>query len=210
MKQKPGRSPREPRESSLASGWTVEAEPTTDDTATGRGPAPQAPGADAVASDTATAAASTTVGAAPSVTGDVDADAEPESTGADTASDSSRSATEHDAAAGGAATVSAPQLSNGALVVLGVFGGLYLLYTWGWFIVAQAYSAVNAVTAAGSGVIGGVLQQIVFWAAPLAAPLWFFTALALSRGGRTRRLAILLVIGAVVLVPLPMLIARGA
>ncbi len=101
-------------------------------------------------------------------------------------------------------------MSNGALVVLGVFGGLYLLYTWGWFIIAQAYSGNNAVTAAGSGLIGGVLQQIVFWAAPLAAPLWFFTALALSRGGRTKRLAILLLVGAVVLVPLPMLIARGA
>lgn len=100
-------------------------------------------------------------------------------------------------------------VSNGALVALGVFGGLYLLYTAGWFMVAQAYSAFNAYTAAGSGSIGGILQQVIFWAAPLAPALWFFMALVLSRGGRTARLSILLAIGAVVLLPLPMLIARG-
>ena len=102
------------------------------------------------------------------------------------------------------------EVSNAMLVLLGVFGGLYLLYTWGWLVVAKAYSAVNAVTAAGSGSLGGVLQQAVFWAAPLAPLLWFVTALVFSRGGRTGRLAIMLVIGAVVLLPLPMLVARGA
>lgn len=102
-----------------------------------------------------------------------------------------------------------PALSNGALVVLGVFGGLYLLYSWGWFIIAQAYSEVSAYAAAGSGSLGSALQQIVFWAAPLAPALWFFVALVLSRGGRTKRLALLLFVGAIVLLPLPMLIARG-
>ncbi|QIM16943.1 hypothetical protein G7067_11885 [Leucobacter insecticola] len=100
-------------------------------------------------------------------------------------------------------------LSNGALVLFGVFGGLYLLYTWGWFVVAQAYSGMNAAAAAGSGSVGGVLQQILFWAAPLAAPLWFLVSLAAARGGRTKRLALMLCIGAVVLLPLPMLIAKG-
>lgn len=106
-------------------------------------------------------------------------------------------------------TEGSPAISNGALVALGVFGGLYLLYTWGWFIVAQAYSEVNAYAAAGSGSLGGALQQIVFWAAPLAPALWFFVALVVSRGGRTKRLALVLFIGAIVLIPLPMLIARG-
>ncbi|QIM18828.1 hypothetical protein G7066_09905 [Leucobacter coleopterorum] len=104
----------------------------------------------------------------------------------------------------------APGLSNGALVTLGVFGGLYLLYVWGWFIIAQAYASVNAMAAAGSGTIGGVLQQIVFWAAPLAPVLWFGLSLLFSRGGRTRRLVLFLFIGAIVLMPLPMLIARGS
>lgn len=110
---------------------------------------------------------------------------------------------------GDTVTPARQQVSNGALVALGVFGGLYLLYTVGWAIVAQAYSEVNAITAAGSGTIGGILQQIVYWAAPFAPALWFFTALALSRGGRTARLSIMLAVGAVVLLPLPMLIARG-
>lgn len=153
---------RAPRESALASGWTVEGEP-------------EAPDADEA------------VLAAP--------DARPES-----------SAAAPDAAAEPAGT---DQVSNGALVALGVFGGLYLLYSYGWFVVAQAYSAVNAITAAGSGSLGGILQQIVFWAAPFAPALWFFTALALSGRGRTARLSILLGIGAIVLLPLPMLIARG-
>lgn len=100
-------------------------------------------------------------------------------------------------------------LSSGALVVLGVFGGLYLLYAWGWFIIAQAYASVNAIAAAGAGTVGGVLQQVVFWAAPLAPVLWFAASLFFSRGGRTKRLVMFLFIGAIVLLPLPMLIARG-
>ncbi|MBL3686537.1 hypothetical protein D3248_06170 [Leucobacter zeae] len=116
---------------------------------------------------------------------------------------------ESDSAAGTGAAERA-EVSNAMLVLLGVFGGLYLLYTWGWLVVAKAYSTVNALTAAGSGSLGGVLQQIVFWAAPLAPLLWFITALVLNRGGRTGRLAVMLVVGAVVLLPLPMLIARGA
>lgn len=196
MKQKPGRASRESRardarESTLASGWTVEGERSADaPDVTGDGHA-------VVSSDSGSP---------------VPAIAPPDAAAVD--STASRELTEETPgdALDDVADAAEPraQISNGALVVLGVFGGLYLLYTWGWFIVAQAYSAVNAVTAAGSGVIGGVLQQIVFWAAPMAAPLWFFTALALSRGGKTKRLAILLVVGAVVLLPLPMLIARGA
>lgn len=103
-----------------------------------------------------------------------------------------------------------PEISNAMLVLIGVFGGLYLLYTWGWLVVAKAYSTVNALTAAGSGTLGGALQQVVFWAAPFAPILWFVTALVLCRGGRAGRLAVMLVVGAAVLVPLPMLIARGA
>lgn len=98
-------------------------------------------------------------------------------------------------------------LSNTAIVLLGAFGGLYLLYSWGWFIVAQAYSAVNSSTAAGSGIIGGLLQQIVFWAAPVAPVAWLVTALLLTRGRGSARLGWTLVVGAIVLIPLPMLVS---
>lgn len=103
-----------------------------------------------------------------------------------------------------AAVETAPQMSNGALVLLGLLGGLYLLYSWVWFSWAGYYSAVNSAVAAGSGTLGSALQQIVFWAAPFAPGLWFLSALLLNRGARTRRLVLWLLIGAVVLVPLPM------
>jgi hypothetical protein len=97
-------------------------------------------------------------------------------------------------------------LTNGVIVLLGAFGGLYLLYAWGWFIVAQAYSTVNSYTAAGSGIVGGVLQQIIFWAAPFAPVAWLITAILLTRGRGSGRLALALIVGAIVLVPVPMLV----
>ena len=101
------------------------------------------------------------------------------------------------------------QVSNAALVLFGVFGGLYILYTWVWMTWAQYYSAVNAAAAAGSGSVGGVLQQIVYWAVPVAPALWFLSALLLNRH-RTGRLAVSLLLGAVVLLPFPMFVSSGA
>lgn len=155
---------RAPRESALASGWTVEGDPDPE----------------LVIADDAAAEASESVDTT-------------DGAGSDAAATPERGT----------------QVSNGALVALGVFGGLYLLYTLGWANVAQAYATVNALTAAGSGSLGGVLQQIVFWAAPFAPAMWFFTALAFARGKGAARLTILLAVGAVALLPLPMLIARG-
>lgn len=96
------------------------------------------------------------------------------------------------------------QMSNSALVILGVFGGIYLMYTWVWFSWAEYYESANNLLAASSGSLGGVLQQIVFWVAPLAPLGWFLCALLLNRGAPTWRLALWIVLGAVVLVPLPM------
>lgn len=162
---------REARESALASGWTVEADPD--------------PAADAASVDGAPA------------------EPRPHAADAPDASDALDEAT--------AETVEPrPQLSNGALVLLGVFGGLYLLYAWVWLSWARYYAGVNAELAAASGSLGSVLQQIVFWAAPLAPLLWFLAALLLNRGGSTRRLALWIVIGAIVLLPLPVFAGGGA
>lgn len=102
--------------------------------------------------------------------------------------------------AGGAAT----QLPSLVLVMLGLIAGVYLCYTVVWFSWAQYYSAMNTAVAQGSGSLGGVMQQIVFWFAPLAPVLWFLSVLALGKQSSLRVRALWLVVGAVVLVPLPM------
>lgn len=94
------------------------------------------------------------------------------------------------------------------LALLSVFGGLYLLYTWGWFVVAGAYAAENQVASAGSGSIGGFLQQVLFWAATLAPVLWFYALITLRVRARLAELVVWLIVGAVLFLPYPMLIAR--
>ncbi|QBE47891.1 hypothetical protein [Leucobacter triazinivorans] len=159
---------RETRESVLASGWTVEADPETAAPAAGAAPAESPNDADA----------------------DADAGAVPRDDESDVAA--------------------RPELSNGALVMLGVFGGLYLLYAWIWLSWAQFYAGVNAELAAASGALGALLQQLVFWAAPLAPLLWFLAALLLNREAGARRMALWIVIGAVVLLPLPVFAGGGS
>jgi len=105
---------------------------------------------------------------------------------------------------------SRPQFSAGMLVLLGVLGGLFLLYTIVWFSWAKYYTAAKhdewVVT---MGSFGAVLQTILFWVASAAPALWFLTALSLNRGGRIRNLMIWILIGAILLMPLPMF-AGGA
>jgi hypothetical protein len=160
------RSPREGRESRIASGWIVEGDPVV---------APAAPAEE----DGDPAPESALAG--------------PEESGADSVAAEPR-----------------PQMSSGVVVLLGVIGGVYLLYTWVWFSWASYYSSVNAAIAEGSGVLGSVMQQVVFWAAPLAPILWFVSVLVLVRVSRPRALMVWLLVGAVVLVPLPMLSFGGA
>lgn len=148
------------RESSLASGWTVEGQPSAEP----QGGEPQ------------------TVPRA-----DTSGDPRPETADADTE-----------------LTGESTQLSSGALVLLGLIGGVYLLFTFVWFSWASAAATANAAVIETSGSLGGVLQQIVFWVAPFAPALWFTSVLVLCRGARVRRMVAWLVLGLVVLVPLPM------
>lgn len=96
------------------------------------------------------------------------------------------------------------QLSNVALVLLGLIGGLYLLFMYVWFSWAGAVAATNAAVVDTSGSIGGVLQQIVYYLAPFAPAFWFISVLVLCRGAKVSRMLIWLLIGLVLLVPLPM------
>jgi hypothetical protein len=96
------------------------------------------------------------------------------------------------------------EVSNVALVLFGVFGGLYLLYTVGWFLIAQYFSSVNELAASTSGIVGGVLQQLLFWVAFLAPMGWFSTVILLFRSKKRWFLPLGLVLGLVVLLPLPL------
>jgi len=98
------------------------------------------------------------------------------------------------------------EVSNVALVLYGVFGGLYLLYTVGWFLIAQYFSSVNELAAATSGSIGGVMQQVLFWVAFLAPMGWFTTVIVLSRTKKSWFLPVGLILGLIVLLPLPLFI----
>src|SRR5690606_4122877 len=102
---------------------------------------------------------------------------------------------------GGAASPSGPtsakpQLPNSVLVLLGVFGGLYLLYVRVWLSWAQYYAPVNASLAASAGALGGAAQSVVYWIAPLAPIFWFVTVLLMNRGKRLRSMVVWIVIGA--------------
>jgi hypothetical protein len=86
-------------------------------------------------------------------------------------------------------------------VLLGVLGGVYLLYSVGWLIWAIS-SAPD---------LGDPVAQFMYglgrWLAVLAPALWFGTTLWLASERRRARL-VWLIVGAIVLVPVPFLL-RG-
>ncbi|GAA1790807.1 DNA polymerase III subunit gamma/tau [Agromyces lapidis] len=102
----------------------------------------------------------------------------------------------------GAAPAGAVQTGSVELVVLGVLGGVYLLYTIGWII-----TALRTATP-GTSVVGDFMYGLGLWLAVLAAPLWFVLAL---RGARTARSRLVwLAVGVVVLAPLPFILGVTA
>lgn len=171
---------REPQEGVIGGGWTVDDDAAAD-------ASPGAPGT------TEAPAGLGTVGTVDSSGAELSEDATAQT--AELADGSDESA--------GFAGSAREQFGNGALVVLGLFGGLYVIYTWVWITWAQYYAGLNALSAAGSGSIGGVLQQIVYWSAPVAPALWFLCSVLACRRD-TRLLTLLLTIGGIALIPLPM------
>ena len=88
----------------------------------------------------------------------------------------------------------AAQPGSAELVLLGVFGGVYLLYTLGWIL------SVLRVQNAAQDPVSQVMFALGLWLAVLAPALWFGVTFALTRG-RTRARLIWLLVGAVVLLP---------
>jgi hypothetical protein len=88
-----------------------------------------------------------------------------------------------------------PPMSAVMLVCLGVLGGIYALYTVGWFVSWQrlVYVDTDALELTAFRV-----QQVL---AIVAAPLWFGVTLFFTRERRPAIRLIWLVIGALVLIP---------
>lgn len=100
-----------------------------------------------------------------------------------------------------AATESGHQTGSVELVVLGVLGGVYLLYAVGWLIVATTPAPDLG------DPVAAFMYGLGRWFAALAPVLWFGATLWLA-AGRGRARLLWLIAGAVVLVPLPFLL-RG-
>lgn len=91
-------------------------------------------------------------------------------------------------------------MGNVALVSLGLLGGIYLLFAVGWFIAGsrlQPYAVLYAVEPVG---------YVVAWALVVLAPvIWFAAVLVLARRRPVWLRIVLLVLGALLLVPWPFL-----
>lgn len=92
--------------------------------------------------------------------------------------------------------------SSAALIVLGVLGGVYLLYTVGWVITA------GRVPNGSVDVVGGFMFDLGLWLAALAPALWFALSLWLTEVGSRWRLFWLL-LGVLVLLPVPFVVGVG-
>lgn len=95
----------------------------------------------------------------------------------------------------------ARQPGSTELVVLGVLGGVYLLYAIGWLIAATSPPPQLA------DPVAQFMYSLGRWLAAAAPVLWFATTLWLAAEHRRARL-LWLIAGAVLLVPVPFLL-RG-
>lgn len=90
-----------------------------------------------------------------------------------------------------------PPLSTPMLLLIGIVGGVYLLYTVGWII--------GGLTLQSSAMflIPGVMYQVALWAAVLAPALWFGAVWVLTRRSASWVRVVGLLAGVLLLVPWP-------
>lgn len=111
------------------------------------------------------------------------------------------SAVEEQEAAEAAAAAAAPA-SSFALIALGVFGGIYLLYMVGWFI------GISRIGNPLSDAVGQFMFSLGLYLAVAAPAAWFGATFWLTRTRPRARLGLLL-LGVVLLAPLPFIINAG-
>jgi hypothetical protein len=83
------------------------------------------------------------------------------------------------------------------LVVLGILGGVYLLYTVGWFTTATRSNTLPI------GALDVVMARLRSYLSVAAPVLWFVTTLVLTRRRRPVLRVLWLLLGVIVLLPLP-------
>lgn len=94
-------------------------------------------------------------------------------------------------------------IGTATLVLLGILGGVYLLYTIGW-----AIGGLGMQTKA-MFMVPAPLYLASVWIAVLAPALWFAATLMLTRGAKDWVRIGALVVGAALLVPWPFVVAGG-
>jgi hypothetical protein len=102
----------------------------------------------------------------------------------------------------GASRVAAP--GNGSLLLIGygVFAGLYLLYTIGWFVAVLR----NSLTL--PGLVPEIMYQFGEFLAIVAPGVWLGAVIMLTRGRRPLARVLGLALGVLVLVPWPAIVGR--
>ncbi len=97
-----------------------------------------------------------------------------------------------------------PGMSSSLLVILGVFGGVFLLFTVGWII------AVQRTPPPAASVFFAFMYQFGEVLAVAAPAAWFVAVLVVTRGRRTGVRLLWLLLGVLTLAPWPFILGRGA
>lgn len=96
------------------------------------------------------------------------------------------------------------QMSSLALLAHGILAGVYLILTISWLRYVQLYGSEY------SGVLTQILHVASYVLAVLAPAAWFGAVLWRTRGARALRARLIwLLVGAIVLLPLPLLIVSA-
>lgn len=170
-------------------------------------PAAQAPAAQGPAAPVLPAGWSAVGAGAQSVQSEADADT-PDAQGMDTDHPDADTPDADDPNA--SSDDAAPAMGNAALISLGVFGGVFVLYAIGWYLGATRLAVVQLESGSGDLLGVPILANdllYLFWVimATLAAPIWFITTLVVTRGQRFWKRFVGLLGGVVLLVPWPFL-----
>ncbi|MBT1017958.1 hypothetical protein KJY77_02215 [Canibacter sp. lx-72] len=101
------------------------------------------------------------------------------------------------------------QMRSFEVMLSGVFGGVFMLYSWAWVVIVAGYSQLNQLTSQTAGVVGSFLQLVLYGMAAVATPLWFLSAFLCWGRNKRKLFFIVLAVGLVVLAPLPLFFKGG-